>query len=133
MTYALQNALMDKNETMVLPFWPTIKDGEFRTESMVARSIGDPKVRILTQLVIGALSVEPPTQIFKKSLVAMEILIKLVLGQCHWVGVREAQQQQEQEEEEEKADEYGAGGSAKTYRGMSWMDWQAHQGEWMDQ
>nr|GEV75575.1 hypothetical protein [Tanacetum cinerariifolium] len=90
---------------------------------------------ILTRSVIGALSVEPPTQIFKKkSLVSMEIIIELVPGWCHLVGTREAQhQQRKHEEEEEEADEDGVGGCAEAYRGMSQRDWQAHQGAWIDQ
>ncbi|GJU76537.1 transposon ty3-I gag-pol polyprotein [Tanacetum coccineum] len=172
MAIALKNALMVKNETMVLMFWPTIGDGEFRTRSMVARSIRDPRVRLAHRFIATTIlghkdsthritlsdlfflyciynegvvcnipfwlarylkGVKDEEIFKKKSLVAMEIIIEIVPGQCRWVGTREAHQQhQEHEEEEEEANEDCAGGFAKAYRGMSRRDWQALQGDLRD-
>ncbi|GJU45592.1 hypothetical protein Tco_1202858 [Tanacetum coccineum] len=38
-----------------------------------------------------------------------------------------------EDDEAEEAAEEGAGGSSDVYRNMSRGDWQAHQGQWMDQ
>ncbi|GJY42772.1 hypothetical protein Tco_0430985 [Tanacetum coccineum] len=46
MANTLRNALMVRNETMLLLFWPSIGDGKFTTRSMVARMIRDPRVRL---------------------------------------------------------------------------------------
>ncbi|GJZ92246.1 hypothetical protein Tco_0664311 [Tanacetum coccineum] len=162
MAIALKNALMVKNETMVLLFWPTIGDGEFRTRSMVARSIRDPRVRLAHRCIATTILGRKDSThritlsdlfflycIYNEGVVCNipfwlahylngvmdgEIIIELVPGQCHWVGTREAHQQhQEHEEEKEEANEDCVGGSAKAYRGISRRDWQAHQGAWMDQ
>ncbi|GKF29348.1 hypothetical protein Tco_0095690, partial [Tanacetum coccineum] len=150
---ALRNAMMVRDEHRLIEFWPTIGDGEFTTESMVARMIRDPRVRLAhhciattilarrdsTQRItlidlffmssiyservlynipfwsmMGALIVKPPAQVFgKKSLVAMEIFIELVTGQCNWIATRLAHlQKQEQIHDEEEEAEDDAGGFA---------------------
>nr|GEZ98096.1 zinc finger, CCHC-type [Tanacetum cinerariifolium] len=74
---------------------------------------------------IVALSVESPTQVFgKKSMVAMEIIIELAAGECHWPATRPAQpQQQEQANEKEEAD--GRWGQLET-----WMTRQEQRSDW---
>nr|GEU40340.1 zinc finger, CCHC-type [Tanacetum cinerariifolium] len=109
-----KNALTVRNEAMVLLFWPSIRDGEFRAKNMVARLIRDPRIFwYFDPDVDWSFEFEPSSQIFKKkSLVAMDILM---------------------EEEEEEVNKDGTKSSVDTYRGMSRRDWQAYQVGWIDQ
>ncbi|GJU30338.1 hypothetical protein Tco_1173927 [Tanacetum coccineum] len=80
MANALGDALMVSIVTVLLLFWPTIRDGE----RSIWWHVCDPACLIFWDFdSLDDWSVEPPAKAFKKkSLVAMDIIIELVPGHC---------------------------------------------------
>ncbi|GKB93245.1 hypothetical protein Tco_0979382 [Tanacetum coccineum] len=93
--------------------------GMFATR--IARSFG-----LLTNAMVNALSVKPQVHVFKK---AMGVVMDLGRGTCCWPATRQVGE----DDEAEEAVGEEAGGSADVYRNMSRGDWQAREGQWIDQ
>ncbi|GJY89844.1 hypothetical protein Tco_0505040 [Tanacetum coccineum] len=155
----LRKGVTVKANHLLLGFWPTIGDDGFNVGNMKVVAIRDIRVKLthryiattiagifmtriarsyglLTNEMMGALSVEPSPHVFKKkSLISIGVIMKLHNGGCFWPITREAIE--EDDEGDEKAGggagHEGAGGSADMYSNMSQGDWQVHQERWMDQ
>ncbi|GJY42089.1 hypothetical protein Tco_0429359 [Tanacetum coccineum] len=93
----------------------------------IAQSYG-----LLTNEMMGALSVEPSPHVFKKkSLISMGVVMKLHNEGCFWPATREVAEEDEEDDEGDEeagggAGHEGAGGSADMYRNMSKQDERAH-------
>ncbi|GJV20695.1 hypothetical protein Tco_1369715 [Tanacetum coccineum] len=111
------------------------------SDEVIAQSYG-----LLTNEIMGALSVEPSPHVFKKkSLISMGVVMKLHNEGCFWPATREVVEEDEEDDEGDEEDDEGdeeagggaghegAGGSADMYRNMSQGDWQVRQARWIDQ
>ncbi|GKE14618.1 hypothetical protein Tco_1422195 [Tanacetum coccineum] len=156
----LRKGVTVKATNLLLGFWPTIRDDGFNMGNTKVTAIRDPRVELahrciattiagrkesthriarsyglLTNEMMGALSVEPSPHVFKKkSLISIRVIMKLHNGGCFWPIAREAMQEDDEGDEEAGGGvgHEGAGGSADMYRNMSQGDWQVHQACWMD-
>ncbi|GKE61049.1 hypothetical protein Tco_1511416, partial [Tanacetum coccineum] len=85
----------------------------------IAQSYG-----LLTNEIMGALSVEPSPHVFKKkSLISMGVVMKLHNEGCFWPATREVAEEDEEDDEGDEeagggAGHEGAGGSADMYRNI---------------
>ncbi|GJR04071.1 hypothetical protein Tco_0527055 [Tanacetum coccineum] len=119
---ALRDVVTVKVEYLIIGFWPTIGDEVFAAHLILG---------IFSREMLEVLSVEPRAHSFKKkSLIAMEVVMELTRGGCHWPMTRLVQLIEDDDEDEEAA-EGEAGGSSDAYRGMSRGDWQEQRADWM--
>nr|GEV79819.1 putative retrotransposon Orf1 [Tanacetum cinerariifolium] len=91
---------------------------------------------LLTNELIGALSVEPSSYVFKKkSLISMGVVIEIDNEGCFWPAAREVVEEDDEGDEVAGGDasHEGVRGSTDIYRNMSQGDWQVRQARWMDQ
>nr|GEZ13167.1 hypothetical protein [Tanacetum cinerariifolium] len=90
----------------------------------IARSFG-----LLTNEMREALSIEPPSHVFKKKLlIAMAVIMELQNEICVWPATRAVEEEEKAKDEAEgEATNEGAGGFAKMYQNMSQGDWRVRQ------
>ncbi|GJU85516.1 hypothetical protein Tco_1293062 [Tanacetum coccineum] len=82
---------------------------------------------------LGVLSVEPHAQFLeKKSLIAMEIVMELAGGGCHWPATRPTQPLEEDDKDEEAAEGTWMGQQDTRWGQLeTWMTMQDQRFEWM--
>ncbi|GJZ43060.1 zinc finger, CCHC-type containing protein [Tanacetum coccineum] len=120
--------------TCNIPYWlarylEKVKEKDLLVCGMFVTKIAK-SFRLLTNLMVDALSVEPRAHVFKKKfLIAMGIVMDLGGGTCCWTATRQVRE----DDEVEEATNEEAGGSTEVYRNMSRGDWQVRQARWMDQ
>ncbi|GJT71501.1 ribonuclease H-like domain-containing protein [Tanacetum coccineum] len=127
-----------KAKHMLMEFWPTIGNEEFVVGGISVKEVRDPKVKLAHRCIATTVSgrKESTQKITKIDLFYLYCIYASGVV-CHipyWMAkyLKGVKERNEDDEAGEVAEE-GAGGSSDVYRNMNRGDWQAHQGQWMDQ
>nr|GEZ16599.1 hypothetical protein [Tanacetum cinerariifolium] len=112
-----------------IPYWLAKYMNRIREKSLICKGMFVTTIaqsfRLLTNEMMGALSVEPFPHVFKKkSLISMGVVMELHNRACFWPVGREVEEEDEEDNEanEEAGGDVGnegAKGSADMYRNMS--------------